>query len=91
VADGVEEVRGIPLTRNNRIIGVDRLNRTCVFDASFESILLRHRPKILFQQHRPKAAVAGIRAIRRFEMKSRRGSVSILTETGVPGFILRGK
>jgi hypothetical protein len=40
VADAVEKVRGIPLTRNNRIIGVDFLNRTFVFDAHFESMLL---------------------------------------------------
>ena len=52
-ADAVEKVRRIPLTRNNRIIGVDFLNRTCAFEAHFESILLRDPPKIFFRQHRP--------------------------------------
>ena len=41
VADAVEKVRGIPLERNNRISGGDFLNRTCVFDPHFESILRR--------------------------------------------------
>src|SRR5215471_20259628 len=56
LADAVEKVCGILLTCNNRIIGVDFLNRTCAFDAVFESILLREPPKIFFRQHRPKAA-----------------------------------
>jgi hypothetical protein len=51
--DAVEKVRGIPRTRNNRIIGVDFLNRTCAFDAHFESISLGDPPKIFFRQHRP--------------------------------------
>jgi hypothetical protein len=42
--DAVEKVRRILLVRNNRIIGVDCLNRTCAFDAHFESILLRDPP-----------------------------------------------
>ena len=46
--DAVEKVRGILLTRNNRIVGVDFLNRTCAFDAHFESILLRDPPKSFF-------------------------------------------
>jgi hypothetical protein len=53
VADAVEKVRGILLTCNNRITGVDFLNRTCAFDAHFESILLRDPPQIFFRQHRP--------------------------------------
>jgi len=56
VADAVEKVRGILLIRNNRIIRVGFLNRTCAFDAHFESILLRDPPKIFFRQHRPEAA-----------------------------------
>jgi hypothetical protein len=40
LADAVEKVDRILLTRNNRIIGVDFLNRTFVFDAHFESMLL---------------------------------------------------
>ena len=40
------------LIRNNRIIGVDFLNRIA-FDAHFESILLRYLLKIFFRQHRP--------------------------------------
>jgi hypothetical protein len=46
--DAVEKVRGILLTRNNRIVGLDSLNRTCAFEAHFESILLRDPPKNLF-------------------------------------------
>src|SRR6266446_8907891 len=46
--DAVEKVRGILLTRNNRIIGPDFLNRTCAFEAHFESIWLRDHPKIFF-------------------------------------------
>jgi hypothetical protein len=46
--DAVEKVRGIQLTRNNRIIGLDFLNRTCAFEAHFESILLREPPKSFF-------------------------------------------
>ncbi len=46
--DAVEKVRGILLERNNQIIGVDFLNRTCAFDPHFESILLRDPPKIFF-------------------------------------------
>jgi len=60
-ADAVEKVRGIRLTRNNRIIRVDFLNRTCVFDVHFESILLRDHPKIFFRQHRPIPTVVGSR------------------------------
>ena len=40
MTDAVEKVLGILLTRNNRIIGLDFLNRTCAFEAHFESILL---------------------------------------------------
>jgi hypothetical protein len=43
-----QKVRDILLIRNNRIIGVDFLDRTCDFDAHFESILLRDSPKIFF-------------------------------------------
>ena len=57
MADAVEKVRGIPLTRNNRIIGVDSLNRTCASVVHFKSILLGEPPKIFFQQHRPRADV----------------------------------
>jgi hypothetical protein len=58
LTDAVEKVGGILLTRNNRIIGVDFLNRTCAFDAHFESILLGEAPKIFFRQHRPEAAMS---------------------------------
>ncbi len=44
MTDAVEKVRSIRPTRNNRIIGVDFLNRTCAFDPHFESILLRDPP-----------------------------------------------
>jgi hypothetical protein len=54
-ADAVEKVRGILPTRNNRIIGVDFLNRTCTFDIDFESILPKDPRKIFFRQHRPEA------------------------------------
>jgi len=63
LADAVEKVRDILLTRNNRIMGVDFLNRTCAFDAHFESILLRKPPKNLFRQHRPNPAVIVIRLV----------------------------
>ncbi len=43
--------------RNNRIIGVDFLNRTCAFDAHFESMLLGEPSKIVFRQHRPNADI----------------------------------
>jgi hypothetical protein len=48
MAYAVEKARDILLTRNDRIIGVDFLNRTCAFDTHFESILLRDPPKIFF-------------------------------------------
>ena len=35
MTDAVEKVRGVLLTRNNRIIGVDFLNRTCALNARF--------------------------------------------------------
>jgi micrococcal nuclease len=38
--DTVEKVCGMPSTRNNRINIADFLNRSCAFDARFESILL---------------------------------------------------
>jgi hypothetical protein len=65
LADAVEKVRGILLTRNNRIIGVDFLNRTCAFDAHFESILLRDPPKSFFDsidQLRPSGAKTAVRS-----------------------------
>ena len=37
MADAVEKVRGILPTRNNRVIGAGFLNRTCAFEAHFES------------------------------------------------------
>jgi len=48
LARAVEKVRSVLLTRNNRINGVDFLNRTYAFDAHFESMLLRGPPKIFF-------------------------------------------
>jgi len=36
----VEKVCGMPSVRNNRIMVADFLNRSCAFDARFESILL---------------------------------------------------
>ncbi len=60
VADALEQVRGILLTRNNRIIGIDFLNRTFAIDAHFESMLLGEPSKIFFRQHRPTPSVAGI-------------------------------
>jgi hypothetical protein len=38
--DAVEKVRSMPPTRNNRIKETDFLNRSCAFDAGFESMLL---------------------------------------------------
>jgi hypothetical protein len=38
----------ILLTRNDRIIGVDFLNRTCAFDAHFESYCPEIPPKSFF-------------------------------------------
>jgi hypothetical protein len=55
--DTVEKVRASLLTRNNRIVRVDFLNRTCAVDAHFESMLLRDPPKIFFRQHRPSSSV----------------------------------
>jgi hypothetical protein len=52
MTDVVEKVCGVPPARNNRIMMADFLNRSCAFDARFESILLADPPKILFQQHR---------------------------------------
>ncbi|SRR6266446_2770224 len=46
--DAVEKIRGMSWTRNNRIIGVDFLNRTCAFDTHCESILLRDPRKSFF-------------------------------------------
>ncbi len=60
MADAVEKVGGILLRRNNRIVGVHFLNRTCAFRPHFESMLLRNPLKIFFRQHRPKAAVDAI-------------------------------
>lgn len=57
LTDAVEKVRCILLTRNNRIIGVNFLNRTCTLGAHFESMLLREPPKIFFRQHRPKPVI----------------------------------
>ena len=57
LTDAVEKVCSVPSARNNRIILADFLNRSCAFDARFESILLAAPPKILFQQHRPVAEV----------------------------------
>jgi len=57
LTDAVEKVRGIPLERNNRIITVHFLNRTCAFHPHFESMLLRDLPKIFFRQHRPQAVM----------------------------------
>jgi hypothetical protein len=49
MTDAVGKVRGILLTRNNQIIGVNFLHRTYALDAYFESILLRDPPpKTLF-------------------------------------------
>ena len=53
MVDAVEKVGSILLERNNRVIGVDFLNRTCAFDPHFESMLRRDPPKIFFRQHRP--------------------------------------
>ena len=50
MADAVEKVGAILLEWNNRIIGVDFLNRTCAVDAQFESMLLREPLKIFFRQ-----------------------------------------
>jgi hypothetical protein len=55
MTDAVEKGRGMPPARNYRISGDDILNRSCAFHAGLESILLGTPPKILFQQHRPKA------------------------------------
>jgi hypothetical protein len=57
LTDAVKKVGGMPLARNNRIMGANFLNQSCAFDARLESILLGDPLKILFQQHRPKAAV----------------------------------
>jgi len=54
LADAVEKVRGILPMRNNRILGVAFLNRTCAFDAHFESILPGDHPKIFFDNIDPK-------------------------------------
>jgi hypothetical protein len=47
---------GILPERNNGIIGVDFLNRTCAFGPHFESMLGRESPIIFFRQHRSQAA-----------------------------------
>jgi hypothetical protein len=70
MTDGVDKVRGMSWTSNNRIIGVNFLNRTCAFDTHCESILLRDPPNstastLLFPQtarSRPHRR-AGIRSI----------------------------
>ena len=46
-----------PTARNNRIIGLDFLNRTCAFETHFESMLLGEPSKIVFRQHRPNADI----------------------------------
>src|SRR5262249_2320414 len=50
MADAVEKVRGVLLTRNNRINGVDFLNRTYAFEAHFESMInvAQRSPQNLF-------------------------------------------
>ena len=55
LADAVEKVRSVPSARNNRIILADFLNRSCAFDARFESILLAAAAQNPFQQHRPES------------------------------------
>jgi hypothetical protein len=63
--DAVEKVGGMPLARNNQIMGANFLNQSCAFDARLESILLGDPFKILFQQHRSLADIAtGQRDIR---------------------------
>jgi hypothetical protein len=57
LTDAVEKVGVILLTRNNRIIGVDFLNRSFAIDTHFESMLLGEPSKIFFRQHRPVADV----------------------------------
>ena len=54
-----------PTARNNRIIGLDFLNRTCAFETHFESMLLGEPSKIVFRQHRPDSANLGSAASRR--------------------------
>jgi hypothetical protein len=53
LADAVEKVRGIPLERNNRIIRVYFLDRTCALHPHFEPALLRAPPKSFFDSNDP--------------------------------------
>jgi hypothetical protein len=45
MTDAVEKVGGMPLARNNRIMGANFLNQSCAFDARLESILLGDPPQ----------------------------------------------
>src|SRR5215831_18259095 len=53
----VEKLGDKHRARNNRIRASGCLNRCCVSDSSFESKLPVRTLKIVFQQHRPKAAI----------------------------------
>ena len=57
LADTVEKGLSMRPARNNRIMGADFLNQSCVFDVHLESMLLRAPLKILFQQYLPKADI----------------------------------
>src|SRR5262245_19215364 len=57
LTDAVEKLGDEHGARNKRIRVNGSLNRHCVRDSSFESKLLARTLKIVFQQHRPKAAI----------------------------------
>jgi hypothetical protein len=53
MTEAVEKVAGILLERNNRIVGVGFLNRTCAFDPRSESMLRIDPAKIFFDSIAP--------------------------------------